>query len=78
MGKKSQFNLNECILSLQGKIFSFLLPIFEYLHEVVTSMHLSFVLRIKNEGEFFFYIFTKIIMVIMSNKYALLRVKIKY
>lgn len=66
MGKKSQFNLNECILSLQGKIFSFLLPIFKYLHEVVTSMHLSYVLMI--------YIFTKIIMVIMSKKYAL-RVK---
>lgn len=67
--------MNTCILSSQGKIFSFLLPIFKYIHEVVTSMHLSFVLRIKNEGEFFFYIFTKIIMVIMSDKYALLRVK---
>lgn len=68
--------MNTCILRSQGKIFSFLLPIFKYIHEVVTSMHLSFVLRIKNEGEFcFFYIFTKIIMVIMSDKYALLRVK---
>lgn len=46
--------MNTCILSSQGKIFSFLLPIFKYIREVVTSMHLSFVLRIKNEGEFFF------------------------
>lgn len=67
--------MNTCILSSQGKIFSFLLPIFKYIHEVVTSMHLSFVLRNKNEGEVFFYIFTKIIMVTMSDKYALLRVK---
>lgn len=46
--------MNTCILSSQGKIFSFLLPIFKYIHEVVTSMHLSFVLSIKNEGEVFF------------------------
>lgn len=48
--------MNTCILSSQGKIFSFLLPIFKYLHEVVTSMHLSFVLMIKHEGEFFFFL----------------------